>query len=140
MLTMQVIGNLGKDPEHKETQSGTKLTTFSIAANKKIKGEKVTTWVNVTVFDENKQKFLKEYVRKGSKLFLEGEPQARAYMKDGEAKHSLDLVLSYGSKLEILSSERADHDGGSSGGSSSQSSSQSSGGASNDQLDDDIPW
>jgi single-strand DNA-binding protein len=110
MLTMQVIGNLGKDPEFKTLDSGRQLCSFSLASNKKIKGEKVTTWVNVTVFDENKIKFLKDYVRKGSKLFAEGEPAARAYLKDGEAKHSLDLTLGFNSKLEILSSERADRD------------------------------
>lgn len=131
MLTMQVIGNLGKDPEFKTLDSGRQLASFSLASNKKIKGEKVTTWVSVTVFDENKIKFLKEYVRKGSKLFLEGEPAARAYMKDGEAKHSLDLTMGFGSKLEILSSERADRDAGGSDTSFSANS--------RDNLDDAIP-
>lgn len=132
MLTMQVIGNLGKDPEFKTLDSGRQLCNFSLASNKKIKGEKVTTWVNVTVFDENKIKFLKEYVRKGSKLFAEGEPSARAYLKDGEARHSLDLTLGFNSKLEILSSERADRDA-----SSDEPASQQQGTA--DALDDAIP-
>ncbi|MCE2841243.1 MAG: single-stranded DNA-binding protein [Novosphingobium sp.] len=131
MLTMQVIGNLGKDPEFKTLDSGRQLCSFSLASNKKIKGEKVTTWVNVTVFDENKIKFLKEYVRKGSKLFAEGEPSARAYLKDGEAKHSLDLTLGFNSKLEILSSERAENSGGYAG--TTQPA------ATADALDDAIP-
>lgn len=131
MLTMQVIGNLGKDPEFKTTASGVNLAKFSLASNKKVKGDKVTTWVNVTVFDENKIKFLKEYVRKGTKLFIEGEPAARAWDKDGEAQASLDCTLGFGSKIEILSSERAEN-GGSSGGAST-STNQSS------HVEDDLP-
>lgn len=131
MLTMQVIGNLGKDPEFKTTDRGTNLCRFSLASNKKVKGEKITTWVNVTVFDENKIKFLKDYVRKGSKLFVEGEPSARAFTNDaGAAQSSLDLTMSFGSKLEILSSERADNAGATSSGSNNWPG---------DKLDDDIP-
>lgn len=108
MLTMQVIGNVGQDPEFKESQSGKKLCRLSLAANKKVKGEKVTTWVNVTVFDEHKIEFIRNYVRKGSKLFFEGEPEARGYEKDGEVRASLSLIAGFGSKIEICSSERAD--------------------------------
>lgn len=137
MLTMQVIGNLGQDPEEKTTESGTRLCRFSIAANKKIKGEKITTWVNVTVFDTNKIDFIMRYVTKGTKMFLEGEPQARAYLKDGEARHSLDLILSYNSKAEICSSdsaeERSDYAGSNTG-------SVASGATQDDNLNDDIPW
>jgi single-strand DNA-binding protein len=136
MLTMQVIGNVGKDPEVKQSQSGTKFANLTLASNKKVKGEKVTTWVSVTVFDENKIKFIESYVRKGTKLFLEGEPQARAYMKDGEAKSSLDLLLSYGSKMEICSSERADNDSGYSSGTTTSTTTA----AASDVLDDDVPW
>lgn len=112
MLTMQVIGNLGGDPEVKETQSGTRLCRFSVASNKKIKGEKVTTWVNVTVFDPHKIDFASNYLRKGAKVFIEGEPQARAYEQNGEARSSLDCVLSFGSKLEICSSEPGENGNG----------------------------
>lgn len=144
MLTAQVIGNLGSDPEQKETQSGTKLCRFSLASNKKIKGEKVTTWVNVTVFDEHKIKYVMDYCRKGTKLFVEGEPQARAYEQNGEAKASLDLTCGFGSKIEICSSEpRDDSAGRSSGGASSSASSTKSKGTTNgwdDLDDDDIPF
>ncbi len=105
MLTMQAMGNVGGDPEIKTTDKGVKLARFSLASNKKVKGEKVTTWVNVTVFDEKKIDFIGNYVKKGTKLFIEGEPQARAYSADGEARSSLDCILSYGSKIEIASSE-----------------------------------
>lgn len=121
MLTMQVIGNVGQDPEVKTTERGVKLARFSLASNKKVKGEKITTWVNVTVFDEKKIEFIGNYVKKGTKLFIEGEPQARGYESNGQASASLDCVLSYGSKIEICSSEA--------GSSASPSPAQTQGGA-----------
>lgn len=137
MLTMQVIGNLGADPAFKETQGGTKMCSFSIAVNKKVKGEKQTTWVSVTVFDERKIEFIRDYVRKGSKLFLEGEPRARAYEKDGDVRSSLDLTLGFGSKIEICSSERADSPAPMQG---SAAPATAGGGGWNEDLNDEVPW
>ena len=148
MLTMQVIGNLGADPEAKTTERGVKLCRFSLASNKKIKGEKITTWVNVTVFDEHKIEFITKYLRKGSKVFIEGEPQARAYESQGESRASLDCVLSYGSKIEICSSDAAEGNGNSraSDAASSQDNAASSQGSASDwgndddDLDDEVPF
>lgn len=136
MLTMQMIGNVGGDPEFKETQSGTKLCRLSVAANKKMKGEKITTWVNVTIFDERKIEFVRNFIRKGTKVFLEGEPQARGFLKDGEARASLDLTLGFGSKIEICSSDRADN----AASTQDRPASTASSGGWNDPLDDDVPW
>lgn len=135
MLTMQVIGNLGADPETKTSERGTKFCRFSIASNKKIKGEKVTTWVNVTVFDEHKIDFLEKYVTKGTKLFVEGEPQARGYESNGEVRASLDLILGFGSKIEICSSEPRD-----SNGSNGSSGASDEGDDNYDDLNDDVPF
>jgi single-strand DNA-binding protein len=107
MLIVQVIGNLGGDPEIKESKAGMNYARFSIASNKKIKGEKVTTWLNVTVFDEYKVEFVGKYLNKGDKVFIEGEPAARAYEKDGEARASFDVVLGFGSKIEIMGKPEA---------------------------------
>ncbi len=137
MLTMQVIGNVGGDPKFAESQSGVKRANLSIASNKKVKGEKITQWINVTIFDEKKIDFVREYVRKGTKLFLEGEPQARAYTKDGETKSSLDLTLGFGSKIEICSSDRADNDASSHQGGASTSNASSNW---SDELDDEVPF
>jgi single-strand DNA-binding protein len=137
MLTMQVIGNLGSDPEDKTSSGGTRFCRFSLASNKKVKGEKVTTWVNVTVFDTNKIDFIMNYVRKGTRLFVEGEPAARAYEQNGEAKSSLDLILGFGSKIEICSSEPAG-DGGAERAQAGASGASASTAAAN--VDDDIPW
>jgi single-strand DNA-binding protein len=141
MLTMQVIGNLGADPEDKTSSGGTRFCRFSLASNKKVKGEKVTTWINVTVFDEKKIDFLINYVRKGTRLFVEGEPAARAYEQNGEVKASLDMILGYNSKIEICSSEPAG-DGGAerAQAGASGASAASHGGTAAADVDDDIPW
>lgn len=134
MLTLQAIGNLGSDPEDKTSSGGTRYCKFSLASNKKVRGEKVTTWINCTVFDDKKIEFIMNYVRKGTRLFVEGEPTARAYEQNGEAKASLDLTLGFGSKIEICSSEPAG-DGG-----AVRAQSPASGGSAAADLNDDIPW
>lgn len=132
MLTLQAIGNLGADPEDKTSSSGTRYCKFSLASNKKVRGEKVTTWINCTVFDDKKIDFIMNYVRKGTRLFVEGEPSARAYEQNGEAKSSLDLTLGFGSKIEICSSEPRDD--------APSTISRSDSKPGGDDLNDDIPW
>jgi single-strand DNA-binding protein len=111
MLKAQIIGNVGRDPdiEHKQDYS---FARFSLATNKKVKGEKQTTWVNVTVFGDKRVEFIGAYVRKGAKLFVEGDVQAHYYKtRDGDDAASLDvLVGSFDGKLELLSSEPVDND------------------------------
>jgi single-strand DNA-binding protein len=136
MLTMQVIGNVGQDPEEKATNAGKKFCRLSIASNKKVQGEKVTTWIGVTVFDEKKVEFIMNYVRKGTRLFLEGEPQARAYEANGETRSSLDMILGYGSKIEICSSEP----NGDGGAERTQRQAITKQAAPAGDIDDDIPW
>ena len=102
MITIQVLGNVGGQPEIKQSDSGKSYARLSIASNKVVKGEKTTTWANVTVFDEFKVAIIEKYVNQGDKLFVEGEVQARGYTdKSGEAKASLDVILGYGSKLVL---------------------------------------
>ena len=139
MLTLQAIGNLGADPEDKTTERGMRYCRFSLATNKKVKGEKVTTWINCTVFDEKKIEFIMAYVRKGTKLFIEGEPSARAYESNGEARASLDVILGFGSKIEICTSEPRDDAGGDRYGGMADAPVASSK-PSNEDLNDDIPW
>lgn len=127
MLTIQALGNLGGDPEEKTTQSGVRYARFSVATNRKIKGQKVTTWLNCTVFNDTSVDFVMKYLKKGVRVFVEGEPSARAYESNGEAKASLDCTLGFGSKIEIAS---APSDNGS-------SDTDQSGG--NSQVDDEEP-
>lgn len=137
MLTLQAIGNLGADPEQKQTQGGTDLVRMSMAVNKKVKGEKHTTWLNITIFDKHKIDFAMRYLRKGAKVFIEGEPAARGYEANGEARASLDVVLGFGSKLEICSTDMAEDNRGS-GAANSQDEGDDD---AYDDLDaDDIPF
>lgn len=111
MISIQALGNVGGQPEIKASNSGKRFARFSLASNKVIKGEKITTWTNVTVFDEFKIDIIEKYVSQGDKLFIEGEPQARGYTdKSGEAKASLDVVLGYGSKLVLCGRSGSDSD------------------------------
>lgn len=134
MITLQAIGNLGADPERKQTQSGTDLVRMSVAVNKKIKGEKHTTWLNITIFDKFKIDYAMKYLRKGDRVFIEGEPAARAFEANGEARASLDIVLGFGSKLEICASDKSDDR--SSGGSTNDTATTED----YDDLNDDIPF
>lgn len=135
MLTLQALGNLGADPEQKQTQSGTDLVRMSVAVNKKIKGEKHTTWINITIFDKFKIDYAMKYLRKGDRVFVEGEPAARAFESGGEARASLDLVLGFGSKLEICASDKSNDDRG-----SAASNNDSSANEDYEDLNDDIPF
>jgi single-strand DNA-binding protein len=103
MLFATVTGHVGKDPQIKETRSGKPYATFSLATNEFIKGEKHTTWLNVTVFDEHKVKFVGQSVRKGSALALVGSVKARAWQdQSGETVASLDLTLGWNSFIDLL--------------------------------------
>src|ERR1051326_6984036 len=76
-----LIGNLGRDPEIKSTQSGTRLANFTVATSEQWRdrstGEKVekTEWHRVTIWQENLVDLVDKYLRKGDKLYVEGRPQ-----------------------------------------------------------------
>lgn len=102
MLFATVTGHVGKDPQIKETKGGKPYAIFSLATNEYIKGEKHTTWINVTVFDEHKVKFVGTYVKKGSALTLVGSIKARAWQdQSGETIASLDLTLGWNSFIDL---------------------------------------
>lgn len=131
-----LIGNLGRDPEVKTTQSGERYARFSVAVNKTVKGEKVTRWFDVTCWDSKKVEVLESYARKGTKLFVEGDLETRTYTdKNGAEKLAVEIVIGrFDGRLLLLSSRDGD----------AATPQQSSGGASkpaaNWDLDDDIPF
>lgn len=99
-LRLEVIGNLGGDPEMRFTPGGDAVTTFSVASNKTwtgkdgVKHEKAT-WVRVSAWRhlaENCAKFL----HKGDQVFVEGEAESRAWIDkgNGEAKSIIELTAS----------------------------------------------
>jgi single-strand DNA-binding protein len=105
MLTLSAIGNLGRDPELSYTPTGKAVCRFSVACSRRWKDpttherKQETTWLNATAFDRLAET-INEYLRKGSKVYLEGRPSARAWTnREGGARASLDVIVS---QLEML--------------------------------------
>ena len=107
-----IIGNLGQDPEIRKTQDGREIANFSIATSDswldKSTGEKKekTEWHKISVFSQGLVDIVKQYVKKGSKLYIEGALQTRKW-KDGNGieKYSTEIVLqNFNSTLQILNS------------------------------------
>ena len=116
LCRVTLIGNLGKDPEIKTFQNGNTVATFSVATTEiwkdKDTGERKskTEWHNCVSFVSSQCSFLQQYVRKGSKVYIEGTLKKRDYTtKDGQEKSIVEVVLSdYGSKILILDKKEDD--------------------------------
>lgn len=146
-----LVGNLGRDPEIRTTQDGREIANFSIATSESWKdrntGERKekTEWHRVVIFNEALVNVVKNYVKKGSKLYLEGSLQTRKWTdKDGHEKYTTEVVLQgFNAVLTMLDSKR---DGGSSFSDGTQSygaaaSSSAPAPAKASQLaDDEIPF
>lgn len=115
-----LIGNLGRDPETREAQNGRSIVTFSVATSEswrdKQSGERRerTEWHRVVVFNEHLAKIAGEYLKKGSKVYLEGALQTRKWTDQaGVERYTTEVVLGvFGSSLVMLSG-RADGAGAS---------------------------
>ena len=95
-----LIGNLGKDPEVRRTQDGKAVCNLTVATSEswrdKSSGERKerTEWHRVTVWNEPLVKVCEQYLKKGSKVYLEGQIQTRKWTdKDGNDKYSTEVVL-----------------------------------------------
>ena len=106
-----LIGNLGKDPEIRSTQAGKEIASFSIATSEswtdKSTGEKKekTEWHNIAVFNEGLVRVVKQYVKKGSKLYIEGQLQTRKWQdKDGQDRYTTEIVAN---EMQMLDSRGA---------------------------------
>ena len=113
-----LVGNLGQDPEIRSLQDGRQVANFSIATSESWKdkntGERKekTEWHRVVVFNDNLVGVIKNYVKKGAKLYIEGSLQTRKWTdKDGAEKYSTEVVLQgFNGTLTMLDGKR---DGGS---------------------------
>lgn len=153
-----IVGNLGRDPEVRSFQNGGRVCSLSIATSEswkdKASGERKerTEWHRVSIFNDNLVGIAERYLKKGSKVYIEGQLETRKYQdKDGVEKYSTEVVLRpYRGELTLLDGRQGGGSddmgmgdsmggGGFGGGASSQSSSGGFGGGRND-MDDEIPF
>lgn len=95
-----LLGNLGRDPEIRNTQDGNKIVNLSIATSEKWKdrmsGEprERTEWHRVVIFNENLARIAEQYLRKGSSVYVEGQLQTRKWTdQQGVEKYTTEVVL-----------------------------------------------
>jgi single-strand DNA-binding protein len=127
-----LVGNLGKDPEARSMNNGGEVVSFSLATseswNDKQSGEKrdKTEWHNVVIFNENLGRIAKQYLRKGSSCYLEGQLQTRKWTdQTGNDRYTTEIVLQRFRGELVLLGGRGDNQGSSAGGGSSFSDSGS---------------
>ena len=153
-----LVGNLGKDPEIRRTNDGRPIANLSVATSEswrdKNTGERKekTEWHRVVIFSEGLCKIAEQYLKKGSKVYLEGQLQTRKYTdKDGNEKYSTEVVLQgFNSALTMLDRAGGGGGGGDYGDSSDFGSSRpaarerqpamAGGGGKRGDLDDEIPF
>ena len=116
-----LVGNLGKDPEARSFANGGKVVSFSIATSEnwrdKASGERKekTEWHNISIFSEGLAKVAEQYLRKGSKVYLEGQLETRKWQdQSGNDRYTTDVVLRQFNSSVVLLDARGD--GGGSGG------------------------
>ena len=150
-----LVGNLGKDPEIRRTQDGRPIANLSVATSEtwrdKATGERKekTEWHRVVIFNEGLAKVAEQYLKKGAKVYLEGQLQTRKWTdQSGAEKYTTEVVLQgFNSNLTMLDGRGggggfADDAAGDFGGGSAQPAPRRAvaTGARNNDMDDDIPF
>ncbi|WP_375634455.1 MULTISPECIES: single-stranded DNA-binding protein [unclassified Bartonella] len=159
-----LIGNLGADPEIRRLNSGDQVANLRIATSESWRDRNTnerkerTEWHNIVIFNENLVKVAEQYLKKGSKIYIEGQLQTRKWQdQNGNDRYTTEVVLQkYRGELQMLdgrgaaSGEQGASQGGSySGGfADSHSNQRNAFGQNNNQLgesfshklDDDVPF
>ena len=138
-----LVGNLGRDPEIRSTQDGTRIANLSVATSEtwrdKASGERKekTEWHRVVIFNKNLADVAEKYLRKGAKVYLEGALQTRKWTdKDGAEKYSTEVVLqNFNGTLVMLDSRGGGGEGGARVGASEAPASFQ-----REEMDDEIPF
>lgn len=150
-----LIGNVGVEPEIRNMQSGDRVANLSVATSETWKdksGERQekTQWHKVVVFNQNIVGVVEKYVKKGAKLYIEGQLETRKWEKDGVPQYTTEVVIKpFRGELTMLDSK-----GGSGGGygasdtdqssystpSRAANSSGASAAAKMDEFEDEIPF
>ena len=148
-----LIGNLGRDPEVRSFQNGGKVCNLRIATSEtwkdKTSGERreKTEWHSVAIFQEGLVRIAEQYLKKGSKIYVEGKLQTRKWQdQSGQDRYSTEVVLQgYDGVLTMLDGRDGGGSGGGGGGGGGYMSDQSgggsgSGGGGGRDMDDEIPF
>src|SRR6266436_6255307 len=152
-----LVGNLGRDPEIRSTQDGMRIANLNLATSEswrdKMSGERKerTEWHRVVIFNENLVTVAEKYLRKGSKIYVEGALQTRKWTDNaGVEKYSTEVVLQkFRGELTMLDGAtggrgQSGDDEGDAGsfGSTPRAAAPAGGGGRgrNDDLDDEIPF
>ena len=161
-----LVGNLGKDPEVRNAQNGTKIVNFTVATsetwNDKASGEKKerTEWHRVVVFNERIADVAERYLKKGAKVYVEGSLQTRKWTdQSGQEKYTTEVVIDrFRGEMTMLSGRGDEgggggYEGGRGGGASRPQAARSGGGGGGggggpswdsdkggSDLDDEIPF
>ena len=154
-----LVGNLGKDPESRTFANGGKVVSFSVATSESWKdrnsGERKekTEWHNVSIFSEGLARVAEQYLKKGSKVYIEGQLETRKWQdQSGNDRYTTDVVLrNFNSAMVLLDGrgegggsrggggyDEGGFGGGGGGGSKPQSRPQPA--AFDTDLDDDVPF
>jgi single-strand DNA-binding protein len=154
-----LVGNLGRDPEVRHTQDGTKIVHLSVATSERWRdrssGEnrERTEWHRVVIFNERLGEVAEKYLAKGRTVYLEGQLQTRKWTdQSGQEKYTTEVVLQrFRGELTLLGGrgDEAGYGGGSSDDDEGRGSSSGGGGGGGgggrkssgyDDLDDEIPF
>ncbi len=119
-----LVGNLGKDPEVRNAQNGSKIVSFSLATseswNDKASGERKekTEWHRVVVFNERLGDVAERFLKKGRKVYIEGSLQTRKWTdQSGQEKYTTEVVIDrFRGELTLIDSNRGGDEGGGEGG------------------------
>jgi single-strand DNA-binding protein len=113
-----LVGNLGADPEARSLNNGGEVVNMRVATSEQWKDrdgnrQERTEWHNVVIFNENLGRVAKSYLRKGSKVYLEGQLATRKWTdKDGQEKYSTEVVLNRFRGELVLLDARGEGGGG----------------------------
>ena len=140
-----LIGNLGRDPEVRFSQDGIKIVNFSVATSERWKDKQTgeprekTEWHRVVLFNERLADVAEKYLKKGSKVYIEGALQTRKWTgDDGHERYSTEVVLQrYRGELTMLDGRR---DGDRPPEPEGVGASPGPGPGPGDDLDDEIPF
>jgi single-strand DNA-binding protein len=152
-----LVGNLGADPEARSLNNGGEVVNMRVATSEQWKDkdgnrQERTEWHNVVIFNENLGRVAKNYLRKGSKVYLEGQIQTRKWTdQSGNDKYTTEVVLQrFRGELTLLDSRNRGGEVGEERGASGSFGRTSpmehrrpatvGGGRMSDALDDDIPF